>query len=213
MEEPTWKARLSRAEKILARVAGGDYSQKITIAEEDDQLTSLEMGINFLVLDLRSISEANREKEAMLLTQTRELESKLATIEYQAQTIRELSTPVIQIWDEILMLPLIGMIDTARAQQVMENLLEAVVKSGASIVIIDITGVPLVDTAVVRHLIDTTAAMQLLGAEAVLTGVSPQNASTLVKLGVDLSRVTTRGSLQSGLKLAFERTRQKPGKQ
>jgi rsbT co-antagonist protein RsbR len=116
------------------------------------------------------------------------------------------------VWGDILVLPLIGTIDTARAQQIMENLLEAVVKARAAVVIIDITGVPVVDTKVANHLLKTVQATRLLGADAVLTGVSPHNAQTLVRLGVDLTKVSTKSSLQAGLKLAFELTRQKVSK-
>ncbi len=127
-------------------------------------------------------------------------------LELQTHAIQELSTPVIQVWDQILVLPLIGTIDSGRAQQIMENLLDAVVRWRAAFVILDITGVPMVDTEVAHHLIKTIDATRLLGAEAVLTGVSPQNAQTLVRMGVDFGRITTRGSLQAGLQLGFERT-------
>lgn len=136
----------------------------------------------------------------------REVEEKLETIELQARAILELSTPVIQIWDGILVLPLIGTIDSGRAAQIMESLLEAVLKRRASVVILDLTGVPVVDTGVANHLIQTVQATRLLGAETLLTGVSSDNAQTLVRLGVDLHGVTTRSSLQSGLQRAFELT-------
>jgi rsbT co-antagonist protein RsbR len=124
----------------------------------------------------------------------------------QQSTINELATPVIQIWDDILILPLIGTIDTHRAQQIIENLLDSIVKTQASMTIMDITGVPVVDTVVAKHLLSTINAARMLGAEVIVTGVSPHNAQTLVKLGVDLTTITTKGSLQAGLKLAFEMT-------
>jgi rsbT co-antagonist protein RsbR len=127
-------------------------------------------------------------------------------IAQQSMAIRELSTPVIQIWDDILVLPLIGTVDTQRAQQVIENLLDSIVKTQASVAIMDITGVPVVDTMVANHLLSTINAAKMLGAEVIVTGVSPNNAQTLVKLGVDLTTITTKGSLQAGLKLAFEIT-------
>ena len=156
-----------------------------------------DVGVRKLEQD-RAYAELTRQVE--LVQQQRE------TLELQTQAILELSTPVIQVWDDILVLPLIGTIDTARAQQIMENLLEAVVTARAAVVIIDITGVPMVDTKVAHHLLNTIDATRLLGAEAVVTGVSPHNAQTLVRLGVDLSRVATRSTLQSGLELAFART-------
>lgn len=124
----------------------------------------------------------------------------------QARAIQELSTPVIQIWEGIVVLPLIGTIDTARAQSILDNLLDAIVHTQAEVAIMDITGVSVVDTAVAGHLLETVDAARVLGTETILTGVSPNNAQTMVRLGVDVSRVTTRGSLLAGLKLAFELT-------
>jgi len=136
-----------------------------------------------------------------------ELQSaKDALIAQQSLAIMELSTPVIEVWEDILVLPLIGAIDTARAQRVVENLLETIVEKQASVVIMDITGVPLIDTAVANHLIMTVSAVGILGTRMILTGVSPHNAQTLVKLGVDLGNITTKSSLRSGLKLAFSLT-------
>jgi PAS domain S-box-containing protein len=128
-------------------------------------------------------------------------------IAQQSSAISELLTPVIQVWDEILVLPLIGTIDTLRAQQIVENLLESIVRMQALVVIMDVTGVPVVDTKVANHLLQTTEAARMLGAEVILTGVSPSNAQTLVKLGVELGNITARSTLQEGLKLAFGMTR------
>jgi PAS domain S-box-containing protein len=124
----------------------------------------------------------------------------------QAEAIMELSTPVIQIWDKIVVLPLIGAVDTTRAQQILENMLESISATHAEVAIIDITGVPVVDTKVAHHFLQTIEAAKLLGTKTVLTGVSSYNAQTLVQLGVDLSSISTKGSLMSGLKLAFQIT-------
>jgi rsbT co-antagonist protein RsbR len=179
-----------------------DYESDIPEPDPASPLASLVVATKVVAENLAMVT---KERDASL----REVQEKLRTIELQTASILELSTPVIQVWDEILVLPLIGTIDTARAQQIMENLLEAVVRARAAMVIIDVTGVPLVDTKVADHLLKTIDATRLLGADAVLTGVSPLNAQTLVRLGVDLGRITTRSSLQAGLKLAFERTRRK----
>ena len=119
----------------------------------------------------------------------------------------ELSTPVIQIWEEILVSPLIGTIDSARARQIMESLLEMIVATKSSIVIMDITGVPAVDTEVANRLLRTMQAAKLMGAESILTGIGPQISQTIVHLGVDLSGVITRASLRDGLDLAFRKLR------
>jgi rsbT co-antagonist protein RsbR len=128
----------------------------------------------------------------------------------------EAQTPVIQVWDGILALPIIGAIDTARAQAMNEALLEEVVRTESEIVILDITGVPVVDTAISKHLLETVAAARLLGAEVLIVGLSTRTALTLVQLGLDLSGVTTRTTMAKGLQLAFARlglevVRRQPG--
>jgi rsbT co-antagonist protein RsbR len=123
-------------------------------------------------------------------------------VEQQRRTINELQTPVIQVWDGVLALPVVGSVDTARAQDMTEALLEKIVDTGSEI---DITGVPVVDTAVARHLLETVAAARLLGAEVLIVGLTSRIAMTLVHLGVDLGGVTARTTMAKGLKLAFAR--------
>src|SRR5262245_2609016 len=129
----------------------------------------------------------------------------VATIEQQRLTIEELQTPVIQVWDRILALPIVGSLDTARTQTMNESLLQKIVDTGSEIVILDITGVPVVDTSVAKHLLETVAAARLLGAEVLMVGLSTRTAITLVHLGLDLTGVTTRTTMAKGLKLAFDR--------
>lgn len=128
-----------------------------------------------------------------------------AQIAAQLRTISELQTPVIQVWDRILALPIVGSLDTARTQEMNEALLQRIVDTGSEIVILDITGVPVVDSAVAKHLLETVAAARLLGAEVLIVGLSTRTALTLVHLGLDLSGVTTRTTLARGLELAFAR--------
>src|SRR5688500_291623 len=144
------------------------------------------------------MSEASRTSEQTSAHQ----ESRLTS---QRATITELETPVIQAWAGILALPLIGTVDTRRAQDMNERLLQAIVDTGSEIVLLDITGVPVVDTAVARHLLETVAAARLLGAEVFIVGLSSRTAMTLVQLGVDLGDVTTRATLAKGLEFAFRR--------
>jgi rsbT co-antagonist protein RsbR len=127
------------------------------------------------------------------------------TIAQQRATISELQTPVIQVWEGILALPIVGTIDTARAQDMTEALLERIVATGSEIVLLDITGVPVVDTAVARHLLETVSAARLLGADVLIVGLSSRTAMTLVQLGIDLTHVTTRATLAKGLEFAFRR--------
>ena len=124
-------------------------------------------------------------------------------IRRQTQDLMELSTPVVSLWDGILALPLIGALDSGRTQVVMEALLEKLVETRSRIAIIDITGVPTVDTQVAQHLLKTVAAARLMGAECIISGIRPQIAQTIVHLGVDLGDVTTKASLQSALAVAL----------
>jgi rsbT co-antagonist protein RsbR len=121
----------------------------------------------------------------------------------QTDEIAEISTPVIRVWDGILALPIIGTLDSARTQVVMENLLQQIVESGSSIAILDISGVPAVDSLVAQHLIKTVSATRLMGAECIISGIRPEIAQTVVHLGIDLSNIITKASLASALKHAF----------
>ena len=121
----------------------------------------------------------------------------------QTDEITEISTPVIRVWDGILALPIIGTLDSARTQVVMENLLQEIVESGSTIAILDISGVPAVDSLVAQHLIKTVAATRLMGAECIISGIRPEIAQTIVHLGIDLSNIVTKATLASALKYAF----------
>ena len=134
------------------------------------------------------------------LTERKRAEEK-ATL--QAREIIEISTPVIQVWDGVLMAPLVGTLDSERTQQLMERLLERIVATNSSVALLDVTGVPTIDTRTAQHLAETTTSVRLLGAQAVLTGVRPAIAQTLAHLGVDLGDITTRSSLAAGLRVAL----------
>jgi len=124
----------------------------------------------------------------------------------QQSELLELSTPVVKLWEGVLALPLVGTLDSSRAQVVMESLLQEIVDSNASVAIIDITGVPTVDTLVAQHLLKTIAAARLMGADCIISGIRPQIAQTIVHLGVDLGDVLTKASLADALTVALRRT-------
>jgi rsbT co-antagonist protein RsbR len=132
--------------------------------------------------------------------------SREQVIARQHQELLELSTPVVELWDGILALPLIGTLDSNRTQVVMESLLERIVECRAVIAIIDITGVPTVDTLVAQHLMKTVAAARLMGTDCIVSGIRPQIAQTIVHLGVDLSKVTTKATMREALATALART-------
>lgn len=127
-------------------------------------------------------------------------------ISRQQQELLELSTPVVKLWEGVLALPLIGTLDSARTQVVMESLLQRIVETGSEIAIIDITGVPTVDTLVAQHLMKTVAAARLMGADCIVSGIRPQIAQTIVHLGVTLNDVVTKASLASAIQVALQRT-------
>ncbi|MFJ3946501.1 STAS domain-containing protein [Streptomyces griseoaurantiacus] len=134
-------------------------------------------------------------------TQTRD-----ALITAQAEQLLELSTPVVRLWDGVIAVPLVGTLDSARTQVVMEKLLQALVDTGSEQAIIDITGVPAVDTQVAQHLLKTIVAARLMGAECTVSGISPQIAQTIVALGIEFEGIATKASLADALKLALRRS-------
>ncbi|HYD53757.1 MAG TPA: STAS domain-containing protein [Gemmatimonadaceae bacterium] len=171
----------------LAALAGGDADQ---LARDVWFVTRL---VDALGLFTAEIYQKSREE----------------VIQRQQQDLLELSTPVVKLWDGVLAPPLIGTLDSARTQVVMESLLQEIVSSGAGIAIIDITGVPTVDTLVAQHLIKTVTAARLMGADCIISGIRPQIAQTIVHLGVDLTDVTTKATLADAFRVALQRTGQK----
>ena len=202
------KARVNKIEDILSSIAAGDMEARINSEFEDD-FTGVEEAVDLLINDLTDELQ-QREKSQ------RELEEKLATIQEQQRTILqqqedllELSSPVTKVWDNVVVLPVIGTLDSRRTQIMMENLLQKIVDTGCTIAILDITGVATIDTQVANHLIKTVTAARLLGAECVVSGISPAIAQTIVHLGIDLSSIETRATLQESMQYAFQRNNQR----
>ncbi len=200
------KDRIDRIEDILASVAAGDMEARIQTETEDD-FSGIEAAIDLLINDL---TEELRQREKV----QKELESKLEKIQEQQKTILqqqedllELSSPVSKVWDNILILPVIGTLDSQRTQVMMENLLQKIVETGCTISILDITGVPTVDTQVANHLLKTVTAARLLGAECIISGISPAIAQTIVHLGIDLSTIRTKATLQDAMIFAMKQNK------
>jgi rsbT co-antagonist protein RsbR len=161
----------------------------------DSKLLSEELWSTTIILD----------KLGLLTTEVHQ-RTREEVIARQQQELLELSTPVVRLWDNILALPLIGTLDSSRTQVVMQNLLEAIVATRSDIAIIDITGVPTVDTLVAQHLLKTVAAARLMGADCIISGIRPQIAQTIIHLGVDLSEVTTKATMADAFQVALQRT-------
>ncbi len=173
------------------------WTRKFPLRDADGKILGL-MGI------ITDISELKQRQDSLSSLET-ELNQKLQVIDDQERMLNELAAPVIQIWDRVLLLPLVGAVSSHRAMQVMTDLLQAVEQSAARVALLDITGVPIVDTSVANHLMQTVQAAQLLGCQCVLVGIGPEIAQTLVQLNVDFGQIVTMASLQDGLEYALRR--------
>jgi rsbT co-antagonist protein RsbR len=171
------------------------FTRLQTVAASDPQALARETWVITELLDklgMHTVSTFQKAREEVISRQQEEL--------------LELSTPVVKLWDGVLALPMIGTLDSARTQIVMESLLQRIVETGAEIAIVDITGVPTVDTLVAQHLLKTVTAIRLMGADCIISGIRPQIAQTIVHLGVELQGVTTKATLADALALALQRS-------
>ncbi len=202
--------------EILASLSVSRASQGFTPSETALFILSLKSPVFALVRQqsgndadqlYASITEIDSfiDKLALLTTDSF-IHGRDQVISRQQEEMLELSTPVVTLWDGIVALPLIGTLDSARTQIVMESLLQAIVQTNSRFAIIDITGVPTVDTLVAQHLLKTITAARLMGAECILSGIRPQIAQTIVHLGINLQDVITKAKLSDAFKLALERS-------
>jgi anti-anti-sigma regulatory factor len=191
------KERLKSLLSVVQSVSAGDFSVRVEIPEKEDEFTALSVELERMTDDLIEANKVSEERMARLQAAVEEKERLL-------KTVGELSSPVIQVWENVLVMPLVGAIDSARATRITEDLLTGITRYQAEIVIIDITGVPVVDTSVANHLIQTIRAAALLGAKCVVVGISSEVAQSLISLGVDLSGMVTRSNLQAGVRYAME---------
>lgn len=198
--------------EILSSISISRAKQGYTPRETGSFIYSLKEAL------LKTLSEemkdpANLYKQSMTINKTMDsfaiatfetfIKGREEVILRQTDEITEISTPVIQVWDGIVALPIIGTLDSARTQVVMENLLQAIVETESRIAILDISGVPAVDSLVAQHLIKTVSATRLMGAECIISGIRPEIAQTVVHLGIDLSHIITKSTLESALKTSF----------
>jgi rsbT co-antagonist protein RsbR len=210
----TWEA----VRDLLARISRSRARQGFTPTETATLVFSLKRPVMEALRaqlngDATKLADATwfvtelLDRLALFTTETYQ-KGREEVIARQHQELVELSTPVVQLWKGILALPLIGTLDSARTQVVMESLLQAIVDTGSAIAIIDITGVPLVDTLVAQHLLKTIAAARLMGADCIISGIRPQIAQTIVHLGVELHDVVTKATLADAFAIALARTGQ-----
>jgi len=182
----------------LANVGFGDYSTRLDVANDDESpLASLYRGINEMIESLSAEQAKSKAYQA-------ELEDKLQTIEKQRAAIRELSTPIMEVWDGVLCLPVVGVMDTMRSVEMTNSLLQTVVEKKTRCIIIDITGIDVMDTRTVDHFMRMARAVRLLGAQCVLTGINPHIAQTVVHMGIDLSNIVTHRTLHEALQRYVE---------
>jgi len=199
-----------------------DFSKKIVQIGWSLQLVSMSLiEFNKIIFDLMTIDQSDEEKMKLVfdfdkwltplnyevLNQYADSWEKIVAL--QKLALKELSAPLIPIFDNISVLPLVGTIDTERARNIMENLLFGVVKHRSEVVLIDITGVPIVDTMVAHHIIQASEAVRLVGAKCLLVGIRPEIAQTIVNLHIDLSQIITKNSLQAGIEYALQLTNRK----
>lgn len=178
---------------VLSNVGMGDYSMRLDVdSDEAHPLTGLFEGINEMI---RSLERERSQAEAY---QT-ELEEKLATIEIQRAAIRDLSTPIMEVWDGVLCLPVVGVMDTARSADMTNELLQAVSQKQTRCAIIDITGIDVMDTSTAQHFIRMAKSVRMLGAQCLLTGINPSIAQTIIHMGIDLTDIATHQNLRDAL--------------
>jgi rsbT co-antagonist protein RsbR len=203
--------RLQNVIQALSFASVDEFESCLTLlekSEEQDEFKELETAFAIFVQEL---SEAKKEVTRALTkaeSANRQLEAKLETIEMQQAAIRELSTPIIEVWNGVLCLPVVGVVDSQRSAEMTETLLETIVSKQARTAIVDITGIDVMDTKTADHFIKMARAVRLLGAECIVSGINPGIAQTLTHIGVDLTGVRTMRSLRDALQFHLKETEQ-----
>lgn len=204
------KKRIDNIEDILASVAAGELDLRIE-SDTDDDLSGVEQAINILIDDLTHELKKSLKIKGELEEKLKKIQEQQKTILQQQEDLMELSSPVSKVWDNILILPVIGTLDSQRTQIMMENLLQKIVSTGCTTAILDITGVATVDTQVANHLLKTVTAARLLGAECIVSGISPAIAQTIVHLGINLTNILTKATLQDAMIYSMKKNQQLVG--
>jgi len=198
--------RIQRVVDILSMVSIGEYNPELIQIEpstQSDEFSVLEAALNIYNHELATARLQNERYIGELEQSKQELQEQIATIAKQQMAIHELSTPIVEVWEDILLLPIISSLDSQRAAEMTEKLLDRVKSSRSRCIIIDITGVELVDTNTANSMLKMTRAARLLGTMCVLTGIRPEIARTMVQLGVELEGIKTLRTLKDGLRECF----------
>lgn len=197
--------RIERIHDLLASISLDEFDPAVDRLpiEHDDRFAALEETINLFARQLDVTVREHRGTIRQLETSRRELEDQLVTIEEQRAAIRTMSTPIVELWDDVLALPIVGVVDSRRADDMVGELLQRVTETRTRCVIIDLTGVELVDTATAGHFLRLVATTRLIGAFCVITGINPRIAAAMTELGVDMAGTPTLSTLKDGLKACF----------
>ena len=205
------ESRLLRIIEALSYASIEDFDSCLNLLrslDSEDEFSELETAFTIFIEEL---AEAKRQlREALMSTEVanRELEAKLATIEMQQAAIRDLSTPIIEVWSGVLCLPVVGIVDSQRSAEMTETLLETIIAKQARTAIVDITGIDVMDTKTADHFIKMAKAVRLLGADCIISGINPGIAQTLTHIGVDLTGIRTLRSLRDALQVHLRETEQ-----
>lgn len=206
--------RVEQITEALAAAAAGRLAHRLVLSldDEEDALRLLEHSINVMLEDLQYLRTQDEERNQQLTEmlqqsqlQTQQLTETLETVRNQQQSIAELSTPVLQLWEDVLAIPIIGVVDTKRSMDIMEKVLGELSTRQSRFVILDITGVEVVDTRTADHFIKVAKASRLLGATCIVSGIRPAVAQTLVEIGVDMSAVDSAANMKEALRECLKR--------
>ena len=206
------RERVAKIIDVLSLLSMGAYDPAlahIEVGGEQEYFSELEQALALFVKEIIGSRQDGEAAIARLESSRREVEQKLELIERQQLAIRELSTPIIEVWDDVLVLPVVGLVDSQRALDMTEGLLEHVSNANARFVLIDLTGIDVIDTMTANHFIHMIRAARLLGTTCLITGMSPDMARTVVSLGVDLGAAGTLRSLKEGLAFCLRQLRSK----
>ena len=203
--------RLTRVLEALSYATVDEFDSCLELMRstvEEDEFAELETAFTIFVEELAQAKTALRDALAKHEQANRELEARLQTIEMQQAAIRDLSTPIIEVWSGVLCLPVVGIVDSQRSAEMTQTLLETIVAKQARTAIVDITGIDVMDTKTADHFIKMAKAVRLLGAECIISGINPGIAQTLTHIGVDLSAMRTMRNLRDALQVHLRETEQ-----